>query len=145
LSTQFICKKCHPVIFPFVFPFVVGITTTLFRANNHNKKENHVRLTMASSLSPNHSSPELQALKKDDFAILSILSSKKRLMTNEKNAQLLKKFTATTTDNYVGANQEFCNLLSKEVKLSGRSASSQRSKWTQIWWEYARVLEVLQS
>jgi hypothetical protein len=50
---------------------------------------------MISSLSPNRSSPELQALKKsiydhtDYTFILSILSSKKKWMTKEKKAKLV--------------------------------------------------------
>jgi hypothetical protein len=52
-------------------------------------------------------------------------------MTKEKKAQLLKEFIETTNDYSVGADQEeFCNFVSKEVKLSGQSASSQRKKWT---------------
>jgi hypothetical protein len=49
---------------PFIFPFVVGITTTLFGNNKRYKKQNVSKgLTMASSPSPNCSSPELQAVK----------------------------------------------------------------------------------
>jgi hypothetical protein len=60
-----------------------------------------VRLTMASLLSPNRSSPELQALDeciydRDDYAnILSILCSRRKWMTKEKKAKLLTKFVET--------------------------------------------------
>jgi hypothetical protein len=53
---------------------------------------------MASSLSPNCSSPELEELKKstchheDYISLLSILSSKKKWLTKEKKAGFLKKF-----------------------------------------------------
>ena len=65
---------------PLVAPFVVGITTRLFGIiNNHNKKQILFRLTMASSLSPIRSSPELEELKKsiydhkDYVSLLSIV------------------------------------------------------------------------
>ncbi len=65
---------------PFVAPFVVGITTRLFgNINNHYKKQILFRLTMASSLSPICSSPELEELKKsiydhkDYVSLLSIV------------------------------------------------------------------------
>jgi hypothetical protein len=51
---------------PLVALFVVGITTRLVgnnnnnNNNNNNKKQNLFRSTMASSLSPNRSSPELE-------------------------------------------------------------------------------------
>ena len=76
-------------------------------------------------VSPNCSPPELQALKKsvydhEDYAfILYILSSKKKWMTKEKKAQLLKKFIKTTNDYSVTTDQEFYNLVLKEMKLSG--------------------------
>jgi hypothetical protein len=64
----------------FVAPFVVGITTRLFgNINNHDKKQILFRLTMASSLSPIRSSPELEELKKsiydhkDYISLLSIV------------------------------------------------------------------------
>ena len=62
--------------------------------------------------------------------MLSILSSKKKWLTKEKKAGILKKFIEATNEYSVGADQEFYNLVLKEVKLSGRSTSSQRSKWT---------------
>jgi hypothetical protein len=59
---------------------------------------------MASSLSPNCSSPELEELKKtiydhEDYAsLLFILSSKKKWLTKEKKVGFLKKFTETTNE-----------------------------------------------
>jgi hypothetical protein len=49
-------------------------------------------------------------------------------MTKGKKAQFLKELIETIHDYSAGANQEFCNLVSKEVKLSRQSASSQRKK-----------------
>jgi hypothetical protein len=56
---------------------------------------------MASSLSPNRSSPKLEELKKsiydheDYVSLLSIQSSKKKWLTKEKKAGFLKKLTDT--------------------------------------------------
>ncbi len=80
---------------------------------------------MASSLAPHRSSPELEELKQtiyahEDYAsLLSILSSKKKWLTKEKKIGFLKKFIETTNEYSVGADQEFYNLVLKEVKLSG--------------------------
>jgi hypothetical protein len=92
---------------------------------------------MASFLSPNRSSSELQALKKsiydrDDYAfIISILCSRRKWMTKEKKqAKLLMKFIEMTNGYFVGAEQEFYDLVLKEVKHSGQNTTTQRSKWT---------------
>ena len=67
---------------------------------------------MASSLSPNRSSPELEELKKsiydhEDYSSrISILSSKKNWLTKEKKAGILKKFIKATNEYSVGANQD---------------------------------------
>jgi hypothetical protein len=93
------------------------------------------RSTMASSLSPNRSSPELQALKKSIFDhedypfILSILSSKKKWMAKEKKIRLLKKFIETTNGGFIGAHQEFYDLVLTEVKHSGRNVTNERKQW----------------
>jgi hypothetical protein len=66
---------------------------------------------MASSLSPNRSSPELEELKKSNYdhedysSMISILSSKKKWLTKEK-AGILKKLIEATTEYSVGADQD---------------------------------------
>ena len=90
---------------------------------------------MASSLSPNRSSPELQALKKcifehDDYlSIVSILSKKNKWFTKEKKVKLLKKFIETTSGYFVGEELEFYNMVWGEVKQSGRNTTAQMT-WT---------------
>jgi hypothetical protein len=91
---------------------------------------------MASSLSPNRISPELQALKKTIFDhkdytfVISILSSKKKWMSKEKKVKLLKKFIENTNGCFIGAHLEFYDLVLNEVKHSGRNATNQRTLWT---------------
>jgi hypothetical protein len=51
-----------------------------------------------------------------------------------KKAQLLKELIETMHDYSAGADQELCNLVSKEVKLSGQSASSQRKNGPMLPW-----------
>ena len=76
---------------------------------------------MASSLSPNRSSPELEELKKSiydhkDYSSLLSLLKKKKWLSKEKKTGFLKKFIETTSEYSVGADQEFYNLVLKEVK-----------------------------
>jgi hypothetical protein len=74
------------------------------------------------SVTQPRSSPELQALKKsiydhEDYAfIFFILSSKKKRMTKEKKAKLLRKFIEMTNGYFIRAEQEFYDLVLKEVK-----------------------------
>jgi hypothetical protein len=67
-------------------------------------------------------------------------------LTKEKKAGFLKKFIETTNEYSVGANQEFYNLVLKEVKLSKRNTSSQKSKRTHAYMrEKLTVLYLLHS
>jgi hypothetical protein len=101
----------------------------------HDKKQNLFRSTMASSLPPNRSSPELEELKKSiydhkDYSSLLSLLKKKKWLSKEKKTAYLTKFTETTSEYSAGADQELYSLVLKEVKLSGRTTSSQKIKWT---------------
>ena len=91
---------------------------------------------MASSQSPNRGSPELQALQKwianhtDYNFILSILSSKKKWMNKDKKTKLLFKFVENTNGCFIGAHQEYHDLIWSDVKHTGRNVTNQRSHWT---------------
>jgi hypothetical protein len=98
------CESTETSLLLAVAPFVDGITTKLVGINNHDKKQNPFRSTMASSLSPNCSSPELEKLYKsfrdhnDYVSLLSILSRKKKWLTKEEKAGFLKKFIETSNE-----------------------------------------------